>query len=810
MSRNRFWLFTAAAAAAIAANGQAQAQETGDEIIVTATKRETALQDVPIAVTPVTAELIQNSGIRDLQDLTSVAPSLQFNVSENETSATARLRGIGTQGSNPGLESAVGIFVDGVYRARNGVALTDLGEIAQIEVLRGPQGTLFGRNTSAGLITVTTAAPDLDEFGADLEVTYGDYNEQRIAGSVSAPIVEGKLAARLFGAVAKRDGFIDVIGPTGARSDQNTRDVWTVRGQVAWEITQDIDLRLIADYSERDETCCAAKIYNPRLLNGATNATFPPATAPAIASLGGYGPGGVGALGSGDIGDRFGFQNRPIPQRVEDMGVSAELNWDIGNITVTSVSAYRDWSYDQGQDSDFSGVDIWYRPGNDVNGFSFETLTQEFRVAGQLGPVDWLVGAYYADELLKRKDTLVLGTQYQDYFNALTIGSLTGAPFNLSLGTAATTAAGITAGLVAAEGAGQRDMHKQNGQSIALFTHNIWSVDEKTDLTIGLRYTEEEKRINSSFFTPYSGAASAAALTGVGANFAAFYRFPWLRSDLDGVGFNRKRTEEEFSGVVSVRREFADDFSAYASYSRGYKGGGFNLDRDFDTDSSFAGEFVDAFEIGAKTRWLDGNLIVNVASFWNKYQDYQLNRFDGISFVVTSIPEVTSQGVETDIIWNLPIDGLSLQGGAAYTEAEYGDNTGWATPANGLSRLPGSRLTNAPLWTATNAVTYETPLFGGAALGLIHVDARYVSSQATASDLNPTKIQPEYTLVNARVGLSSANERISLELWSRNVLDEEFIQIGFDQPLQAPGNPVAFGAFLGDPRTYGATLRLQY
>lgn len=809
MTRGRYLLFTAAAAATLATQTgvQAQAQEAGatasDEIIVTATRRETALQDVAIAVTPVTAELIQNSGIRDLQDLTSVAPALQFNVSENESSATARLRGIGTQGSNPGLESAVGIFVDGVYRARNGVALTDLGEVSQIEVLRGPQGTLFGKNTSAGLISVRTAGPDLQAFGGNAELTYGDYNEQRIAGSITGPIVEDKLGFRLFAASAKRDGFIDAINATGGRTDFNTRDVWTVRGQLAWNISEDADLRIIADYSKRDELCCGAKIYNPGRLNGATNATFPPAVSAAVASLGGYGPQGVAALGNGDIGDRFGFSNRMPVQKIEDKGISAELNWNLGGVTLTSVTAYRNWEFDQGQDSDFSAADIWYRPGDGSNGFSFETVTQEVRLAGTHGRLDWLVGAFYADELLKRDDILILGTQYQAFYRAAATGTLAGAPFNQPLPTAASNAATATAALAGAIGAGQRDHHKQDAQSIAVFTHNIIALDDKTDLTLGLRYTQDEKTLKSSFRTPFSGAAAFTALsaTPLAPLAGTLYRTPWVRADLDAVGYNRKRTEEEFSGIVSLRRALTEDLSVYGSYSRGYKSGGFNLDRDFDGDSSFPGEFVDAYEIGAKSQWLDGNLIVNLAVFYNEYEDFQLNRFDGTSFVVTSIPKVEALGVEGDVIWRTPVKGLNMQGGFAYTEAEYGDDA-----VAGLPRLRSARLTNAPLWTLTDALTYERPLFNGSMTGLAYLDARYVSSQNTGSDLNPTKIQPDYVLVNGRIGLRTADERIGVELWARNLLDEEYAQIMFDQPLQTG----AFGAFLGDPRTYGVTLRVQY
>ena len=219
----------------------ALAQEE-DEIVVTATRRDQSLQEVPIAVTPVTAEMIANSGIRDVQDLTSVAPALQFNVSESEASATARLRGVGTQGSNPGLESAVGIFIDGVYRARNGVALSDLGDVAQIEVLRGPQGTLFGRNTSAGLITINTRAPDLNDFDAYGEATYGDWGETRLAAGVNLPLVQDMVALNFFASKSDRDGFMDMnvdgtnplLGPSrpnDGEGEANTRGAYNLRGQ---------------------------------------------------------------------------------------------------------------------------------------------------------------------------------------------------------------------------------------------------------------------------------------------------------------------------------------------------------------------------------------------------------------------------------------------------------------------------------------------------------------------------------------------------------------------------------------------------
>jgi len=881
MSRKKFWLFTAAAAAAIVSNGQAQAQDTGDEIIVTATKRETRLQDVAIAVTPVTAELIQNSGIRDLQDLTSVAPALQFSVSENETSATARLRGVGTQGSNPGLESAVGIFIDGVYRARNGVGLSDLGEVSQIEVLRGPQGTLFGRNTSAGLINVRTAGPDLEEFAVGASATYGNYGATRVDGHINVPIVAEKLGLRVFAATDQRDGFLDInkfgANPTGAGGapnrgigESNDRNMQTIRAQLGFAPTPDFDARLIVDYTERDEQCCAAKIYNPFNLNGhppllSTNNAFTPGGIPqdpfqatvagvssagqanVVAALGGYGaaPGGGSGIqnvqrGGGYVGQRFGFANRFYDQMLEDKGVSLEMNWDVGDITLSSISAYRDWRYDFGQDADFSQADLFYSTNDGLSGFGFKIFTQELRAAFDLGPVDSIVGVFYSDEELERGSNTSLGTQAGAYFGALTAAAspVVGA-----------IVAPLAANLAANGGATTRDRYEQMSNSYAIYTHNIWAVDDTTDVTLGVRFTREEKDLAARFQQQTNATPLfAAGLTAVNAALAPFancsptlpsgalapfvpavvaarisYCIGGLRPELSLVPTRtQSSTEEEFSGIVSVRHEFSDAMSGYASVSRGYKGGGFNLDRNFDFtivggnyNTAFAPEFVDAFEIGLKNRLFDNALILNLAAFYNKYENFQLNTFNGVSFQVSSIPEVTSQGIEVDAIWSTPVDGLDFQGGLAFTEAEYGDDSGWvAQSANPLNpsarpvnfRLPGSRLTNSPLWTTTGAFTYENAFFNTGLTWLGYIDFRYVSSQTTGANLEPTKVQPEYTTFNGRLALKTPGEHWALEFWGRNLTDKEVQQIAFDVPLQ--GN--ARGAFLGDPRTYGVTLRFDY
>lgn len=834
--------------------GQEPPEET-EEIVVTATQRTTPIQDVAVAVTPVTADLIDNSGVADIQDLQALVPNLQLNVAENETSATARLRGIGTQGSNAGLESSVGVVVDGVYRVRNGVALGDLGEVSQIEVLRGPQGTLFGRNTSAGLINIRTSGPDLQQFGGQVQGTYGNFDGYRVGGHVNLPLVSDRLALRVFGARAQRDGLISTNPGLATARNDNTRNFWTVRPQLLFSPTNNFVLRLIGDYSRRDEQCCAAAVIDPRTLNGAVFQTPPtiPGGPPgptipfgagplaAFAGLGAYGPGGLSALGSGSISDRRAFANRSYDQGITDYGVSGEAVWSLGPVNITAISAYRDWTYLQAQDADFTAIDVLFRPADGTDSTEFQNFSQEVRLDGEAGPLNWLIGFIYANEDLTRRNRLFLGTDFGRAFTAVS-------PNFAALGRLAPIA-----GLNGAVG-GNDDSYLQQAQSIAGFTHNILSLSPKTQLTFGLRFTHETKDLSADFTTLTGGAAlalfrgtveaflqspgggglspGAARATAVtvtcnpaqnigplGALRSGFC-LTNLRNELDGVGVDQRRQENQFTGIFSAAHRFSKSLNSYVSYSRGYKAGGFNLDRDFSftidggaPNPQFAEETVDALEVGAKNTLFGGDLLFNLTGFYSFYNNFQLNTFNGFQFVVTSVPDVTTRGVEIDYIWSTPVRGLTTQGGIALTDARYGNDAAFVgenrNPVNGqltLFRLPGARLTNSPLWTYTQSLTYRQPLFNEAANGLAYVDLRYVSPQLTGSDLDLTSGQPGYVIVNARLGLDFFQERVALQVWARNLFDVDATQIGFNLPLQTG----ARGAFLNDPRTFGGTVSLKY
>lgn len=404
------------------ATAQDAGAETSDEtIIVTATRRSEALSDVPIAVSAVTGETLEKTGATDVRALGQVAPSLLVSGATSEVNFSARIRGIGTVGENPGLESSVGLFIDGVYRSRTGVGLSELGDIERVEVLRGPQGTLFGRNSTAGLINIVTKGPDLGAFGAKGSVSFGNYDYWRVDGMVNAPLGE-KAAVRVDGVWQRRDGFID--NATAGEPDINDRDRWLARGQLLLEPSETVKLRLIADYSERSENCCGGVLLNPvrNLTRGADG--FPVASAntllPVLQALGANHQ--VPPTGTSFIRTQATTPGVTYRSDTKDWGLSGELSWDLGGASLTSITAYRDYKNAQGQDADFSALDILRRTDLDRR---FRLFTQELRLQGEAfdGRLDWLVGGYYANEKLDVDDDIVYGNNYEQFANCLLFAS---------------------------------------------------------------------------------------------------------------------------------------------------------------------------------------------------------------------------------------------------------------------------------------------------------------------------------------------------------------------------------------------------
>jgi len=896
------------------------------DIVVTATRRASPLSDVPIAVSAITAESLQYSGASDIRQLNQLSPSLLVSSSSTEaTGGGARIRGIGTVGDNPGLESSVATFIDGVYRSRSGVGLTELGPIERIEVLRGPQGTLFGRNASAGLINIVTARPKFQDEGW-AEAGYGNYNQYRFGGGVTGPIGES-VAYRIDGLWTKRDGFMkDVV----SGRDINDRKRWLVRGKLLMEPSDALSVLISADYAKRNEECCVGAYLPVANVTRNADGTLTRSTssvAQIIRSMTSVVPG----AGRGIVNDdTFSREVAITPgqdyqSNVRDAGVSAEINYDLGGARLTSISAYRDWNYVRGQDADFNNLDILRRDSDGDSFTRFKTFTQELRLQGEAfeGKLDWLIGGYYARETLNLGENTHYGADYdafitrivqdngsrqtdpvnralltafpgykllQPFSNSVAMTLLTTNPAFAAVPAAArsTVANLATASIqnVPLSGTGQRDSFHQTSRNYALFTHNIVNVTDRLALTLGARYTNEKKTLDASlvsdsgcgvFMANIATLRAQAAANGAnpggngGLNQAvaglqgalATQVLPAIAAGACGAisgingDFSSRKKEGEWSGTAVASYRATDDLMTYASYARGYKAGGFNLDRaPLDTTATsietlkFQPEKVDAFEVGFK---FDGRKFdVNVAAFYQLFKSFQLNTFNGSSFFVTDIrgckdslgtrdsdqiagnsqcantrSGVVSKGVEVEAFL-YPVRDVTMALGFTYADTRYrSDLSGTADPITGdnslqpaLSLLPGGRLSNSSQYVVTGSSGW-TPELSGNLRGLIYADFRYTSELNSGSDLFTEKEEPGNMVVNARLGITGIDKQWSLEFWGQNIFNVRYSQIRYNMPLQGGGGSAGqltaggttsqlFGAFLADPRTYGVTVRTKF
>jgi outer membrane receptor protein involved in Fe transport len=878
------------------------------DIVVTAQGRRQVLQDVPLAVSAVSGETLQNSGATDIRQLNQLAPSLLVSSTGTEANASPRIRGIGTVGDNPGLESSVAVFIDGVYRSRAGAGLNELGEIERIEVLRGPQGTLFGRNASAGLIHVISRRPEFT-FGGMAELSYGNYDFMRGQLGLTGPITDN-IAFRIDVVGVRRDGFLDVVNAANGTEERvNDRNRLFTRGQLLFEPNDALSVRLIGDYTTRRESCCGAVYISTAETNDPTPGVpgdF--AVAPSnrivnvLQSLGGTFP---------SAGDPFRRDISVTPGRTyrgdtTDWGVSAQIDYDLGAARLTSITAYRDYKAEGPSDTDYSNVDILFRE-DDGNSFRrFQTFTQELRLQGSTfgGVLDWLVGGYFSNENLHVRDNLRFGTQYGAFAacrlvatanpnaalrNPANPGCLSPggrAALGGSFGAAAPLILGGLDRLSTVNNVGDNAANYfQDSRNFAVFTHNIINISDEVSVTLGLRYTNENKEFRANFnnnntvcpvqqavfanFLPGGATPLPAALQPFAAGIVNLTCQGNSSSALNALNLNDERKEDELTGTAVLSWRPSPQWLAYGSYSRGYKAGGFNLDRSALGNPIFApndprqaagggfgvqrlqfdAEIVNAFELGFK--YTLRNFIFNVAAFHQTFSSFQLNTFNGSVFLVQNIngcgadlgtttfnnitfsadqdpsaatgscaPEdveggVLSSGVELEAAY-YPTRSLQFTGGITYANTRYrnelvGRDTGIPLdPA--LFLLPGDQLSNAPEFVVTSSMTF-TPRIGNTGMtALFYVDQRTSSDYNTGSDLFPEKEQRGFTLVNARVGIRGPEQRWSLELWAQNLFNVDYQQVAFNSPFQGANSRAqvqAFGAPTGtNPSNFAVANQL--
>ena len=830
--RNRALLLVTSAAAALlgfeapslaqvapaaSAPADAAAPSIGD-IVVTAQKREQRLQDVPVVVTVLNAQQLESAQVKSVNDLVVLTPGLNVSTNQGESTTIARIRGVGNVADNPGLEQSVGLYIDGVYRPRNGVSFNDLGELSDVEILKGPQGTLFGKNTIAGVIQITTLRPSF-KFGATGEVTAQNYGGYGGSITVTGPLVGDVLAGRLYVAVRQRDGYIDVKqAPGGDIPKQNDEHMWTTRGQLTWQPTNSFDVNFIADYSKRDDHCCAALDY----LNGV-----------AASVVNGVLPGSVPSPVSPQ--NTTAYSNRTGIEHIIDEGISATAGWTtpwFGGAKLTSITAYRDNKDSLGGDADYTLADI-LNTSPKYNFNHFRQFSEELQYRGSTDRLDWQIGAFVSHETLDNGLFDQFGAQLGTYVNALVPAALK--PLIPA------------SAYVAGEGAIENFHQVEQGE--AIYTQEKFKLTDNLSLIGGLRYTWEHKTLHSAFTDNDTTGLCATVLQVLAGSptpipFAAYVNFPkaplfqitcLINPAFKGLNTHQSLNEEALTGTAKLQYQFNRDDMAYASYSRGNLVGGFNMAEVTlplpgggapntslapQTNTAFPGEWVDAFEVGAKTMWFDRALVLNGAIFYQSYTDHQLNAFNGTQFIEFTIPEAVAEGVELEGLWAATHD-LRFNFGLTWADTYYPNDsknkTTLQATGSSLYLLPGNQLTYAPFWSGVVGGYYQHEVFNGLK-GSATLNVKYTSAYQTGSDEDPVKLQKAYALVDATVGLATADQHIAVSLWVTNLFDQ-FYKGGaaFNGVIQTLSSPPAAMPALNDyyyfasaPRFFGVTLKVKY
>lgn len=748
---------------AYAQSAQDDAADDSNEIIVTATKREQTLQDVPVAVSVTSADTIERAQIRDIKDLANVVPSLRVSQLQSSANTNFFIRGFGNGANNAGIEPSVGLFVDGVYRSRSAAMIGDLPDISRVEVLRGPQSTLFGKNASAGIISFVTKEPQFD-FGGNIEATYGRFNAVTVKGVVTGPITDN-FAVSFAAGTNKRDGYVRDLG---SNTRTNERDRWFMRGQFLVKPTDNLKMRMILDYAKIDENCCA--VVNLRQANpGATSVIF--------------GLGGKLNDPTKPFGDVV-YNNFPSSNQIENWGSSGQIDWDAGPIKLTSITAWRRNQSVTNQDSDFSSADLLGRNYQDLG---IKTFTQEFRLTSDFdGPLNFVAGVFHFDETIKQRNQLYQGTQFRPYADNL-IKLLSGGASNVlaveGLLGAASGNPGLYIGRFFGAGKGMDESYRLRDKAFSAFGQIDFEVTDRLTLTGGLNYTKDKKNFStnvaaSEVFSSVqlqslipnatnvliaqgvgkvlgttlvpTGFASpaqiqAVATGGFGAAAQTAYNTQVVPQATAGANSllglkslqflppflnvpnaveSGKVSDGDLSWTLRAAYDVNDAINVYVSYATGYKAASVNLSRDsrpFLYDQAAivgaglslpnltygtryaAPENSSVYEFGLKAKW--GRMAaVNIAVFKQAIKGFQSNVFTGTGFALANAGKQSTWGVEFEGMFK-PMDQLSLNLAATYLKPKYDDFTNSA-----FGDISGMKPAGVPPWSVTAGFTWDQPV----------------------------------------------------------------------------------------------------
>jgi iron complex outermembrane receptor protein len=750
------------------------------EVVVTSRRRIEKAQDIPIAVSVITGKQAVQTGAFNVNRIKELVPSVQL-YSSNPRNTGINIRGIGSPFglTNDGIDPGVGFYVDGVYYARPAATTLDFIDVERIEVLRGPQGTLFGKNTTSGAFNITSRKPSFNP-GADFEVSYGNYAYLQAKASVTGALGK-KVAGRLSFSGTQRDGIIDNVR-TGKPT--NTLNNQGIRGQLLFTPTENTNITLAGDITTQHNDGYAQVVAGVAPTNRVPQRQFNAI----IADLN-Y------QLPSLNAFDRKIDHDTPWRSNQDLGGASLNVDTKIGNGTLTSTTAWRFWTWDPSNDRDFTGLQVLAKSQNPSRQTQF---TQEIRYAGQItSKISGVAGVFYIDQTSKTKGTEESGNAQwrfsQDSF------------------TPANTALWKTPGLF--EGYGIKTDAQIHSTSAAVFGQLDWAVTDKLHVLPGLRYNYDKKDADYDRKT-YGGLQTTdPALIAL------------KKKVYTDQNFSSDNDDTDFSGNITVSYKASDKINAYGTFAKSYKPIGVNVaglptpaaGQTLGDLATVKPEDVTHYEVGVKTSPV-ANSILNLTYFNTDIKDYQTNVQAAELGVnrgyLANADEVRVQGVELDFSFILTKH-LSLSGAATYSDGEYVKFTNAPLPLEetgttvggvqvAYKDVSGTDLPGVSKWAGSLSGEYTKngKFFANAGKFFIALDGYARSEFSSSPSASKYLVVPGYAIFNGRLGFR-ASEGLSVHFWGRNLLNKDY----YEQLLPAGGNTGQYAGVLGDQITYGITLR---
>ncbi len=737
-------------------NGEAQdgddQSKNSNMIIVTARKTEESLFETPVAVSVISGEFLEKTGFVEIGDIVRFVPGFDLTPLNTTRATGSKIRGISTFSFSDGFESSVATVIDGVVLGREAQGFFDFVDVESIEVIKGPQGTLFGKNASAGVINIRTKAPEFD-FGGKADISYGSFDEIKIRGTVTGPLVEDKLAARISGTYNKRDGFYD--NPIAGESDLNDKEQLSLRAKLLFQPNDELKFTLAGDYVTEENNCCLP--------------TYRVAGAPSAALLFALNPGAVQLQTAlAQFGVVAGPGNRSVPvldenilQESEAYGLALTVEQELGDLNLTSISAWRHWEIDEFNEADgVSNSNVNNRNGTRS---STEQISQELRIDGKVSDnVSLVAGLFYFHQDLDAQGQvdIELALPFPPFFNVRTNADRT-----------------------------------VQTDSFAVFGETTFDLTDKLSLVLGGRYT------NETLEATYSRVASPILQ---GAPFGAFFG-----PDINGM---QKVTDENLSGRVIGRYIWSDQLMTYVSWSRGYKGPGIDVAESANVAAIMTPgglpvlppEIPTLWEAGVRANLFDDALAVNVALYHQDVRDVQgiATNANGVTLNL-SIDKIRAKGIEADFILRpAALPGFTLSGSFTHNDIEI----------NQFAERPdlvGVRYRDNPRFFYSVVGDYRTNFGASDFEGFLRGEWTWQSSKNTSLVRDPTTFVDSYGLLNLRVGVNGPDNKYGVTFSVENVFDKDYEHFIFGSTFNALDGTTR-SQFLGEERTWNVTLRTKF